>query len=145
MPIHRREFRFILSAAFAALFAFTGYLVLRPSPSMAEIGWFPGWLSNWADRYGDLRTAVPFFLLSLMWTMVSWARVKRLIAGYYGIGALLVLTELCQIFLPERHAGLPDILYGLIGLSAGGLVGLIILSKAQAAGHDGSISRDEGD
>ncbi|MGA1205632.1 MAG: hypothetical protein ACO3ZW_07480 [Opitutales bacterium] len=64
--------------------------------------------------------------------MVSWVRVKRLIAGYYGIGALLVLTELCQILLPERHAGLPDILYGLIGLSAGGLVGLIMLSKAKA-------------
>jgi VanZ family protein len=59
-----------------------------------------------------------------MWTFMSWARVKRLIAGYYGIGALLILTELGQIFLPERHAGLPDILYGLIGLSAGGLVGL---------------------
>ena len=131
MPFQHRPTRFLLHAAFAAFFVVTGYLVLRPSPSISELPFIPDWLAAWADRNWDLRTAVPFFFLSLLWTLLAGRRPGRLVAGHLALAALLILTELAQILLPERHAGLPDILWGLAGLSAGALLGLLI-SQSQS-------------
>jgi VanZ family protein len=84
---------------------------------------------------------VPFFFLALAWTLLSWRTGRRLVTGHAAIVALMVLTELGQILLPDRHAGLMDILWGLVGLSTGGLTGLLYLfQKSQAQAQSQSQS-----
>ena len=104
------------------------YLSLRPSPQLSEISWLPAWLSAWADIHGDLRTAVPFFMLSSYLALESWYgfRASRAlpnllwILGLYGLLGILGLTEFIQIWLPQRTASWADIAWGSAGALAGG-------------------------
>ena len=114
------------------LILLTAYLTLRPSPILNELPWLPDWLGHWADANGDLRTAVPFFLLSLLWAVGgrrlrgrSWAR--RWVSGFAGIWLLLLVTESLQLLIPSRNFSLLDIAWGTIGFAIGGLLGLSIL------------------
>lgn len=104
------------------------YLSLRPSPILSEIGWLPDWLTHWADRHGELRTGVPFFVLSSYWALEVWWRFHLSaslpallwLLGVYGLGALLGLTELIQIPMPNRHFSWGDISWGMVGSVLGG-------------------------
>jgi hypothetical protein len=114
---------------------------VRSSSHMMEIIWIPDWLGAWADRNPDSRTAVPFFLLSLICPVAikkgSKARQKaaegidtlRLMLGYVSIAVLLWATEGAQYFIQTRDLNIADILWGMIGLFAGGVVGISILSQ----------------
>ena len=62
----------LLSAAFTTLFICTGYLVLRPRPAMTDLSFILDWLSAWADRNWDLRTAASLFSILLVYYIVRY-------------------------------------------------------------------------
>lgn len=104
------------------------YLSLRPSPSLREVSWLPGWLGAWADQHGDLRTGVPFFVLSSYFALEAWWTFRSFkylpyvlwILGASGLLVLLGLAEVIQVWLPQRTASFGDIAWGSVGTIAGG-------------------------
>jgi hypothetical protein len=121
------KYRIILLLGTAA--GLIAYLSLRTSPVLAEIAWLPDWLTKWADTHGELRTAVPFFVLSFYIGLEAWLAFPKSrslpaliwLLGAYGLGALLLLVELLQIPMPDRHFTWGDIGFGLLGILSGGL------------------------
>lgn len=118
------------------------YLSLRPSPVLMEVAWLPNWLSEWADRHGDLRTGVPYlgasFLICLCVALydqicpsvmmpASARRITHLILSGGGLFFLLVLTEVIQLWLPQRWPRWQDVFWGGSGI----LVGAILLLFAE--------------
>lgn len=132
-------------ALFGLLAGATIYMSVRSSSHMMEIVWIPDWLGAWADRNPDSRTAVPFFLLSLICPVAIRKRSQRgskaeqrategidtlrLLLGYVSIAVLLWTTEGAQYFIQTRDLNIADILWGMIGLFAGGVIGISILSQ----------------
>ncbi len=122
------------------LAAATLYMTVRSSSHMSEIAWLPRWIGEWADRNPDARTAVPFFLLALIYpgtvtrlsagtskrAILDWlaANCEWLIAGYFGISLFMVGSEFCQFFIDTRDLRLADIWWGLGGLALGAVCGL---------------------
>jgi hypothetical protein len=114
---------------------------------MSEITWVPDWLGAWADKNPDLRTAVPFFLLSLMCPAATClpGRGNRdqkqarncpldyhfIAVGYTATLILLVTTECSQYFIPSRFPNIVDILYGIVGVSLGAVTGLPVWVQLQ--------------
>ncbi|MGB0744363.1 MAG: hypothetical protein ACPGSB_07535, partial [Opitutales bacterium] len=104
---------FILTLAVGLIF----WLSLRSSPVLSEIAWFPDWLTLWADRNGNLRTALPFFILSFyigLESCISFSLSRSLPAlmwllGFYGLFALLLLVEFAQLTMPNRYFSWSDI------------------------------------
>lgn len=93
-----------------------------------EISWLPRWLGHWADRNGELRTAVPFFMLSAYLAIEAWIGFSKScslanlawLLGAFCLIALLTLTEVLQLVLPLRHFDWADIGFGMIGTLLGG-------------------------
>lgn len=104
-----------------------GYCALRPSPHMREISWLPAWLSGWADRNEDLRTAVPFCALSfyialealLVYRNEYYAAWLSWGIAAYGWFLLLCALELLQFTLVQRTASLADLAWGTAGILLG--------------------------
>ncbi|MEX0326542.1 MAG: hypothetical protein AB3N33_10705 [Puniceicoccaceae bacterium] len=126
--------RLLPCAVLAALTAATIYMSIRSSSRMSEIIWIPGWLGQWADQNPDLRTSVPFFLLSLICPVAvgtgkqpstNGLNTRWLLAGYAAIAVLLVTSECSQYFIQTRFLSIGDILWGLFGIAAGICAGLV--------------------
>lgn len=117
------------------------YCSLRSSPTLAEISWLPEWLGAWADKHGELRTGVPFFIVSSYIALESWYgfRASRALPplmwalAVYGLLCVLGLTELIQIWLPQRTASWADIAWGSAGALAGGWPLLLRSASASAS------------
>ena len=97
----------ILRGTYLLLLIAILYLSLRSSPSLQELPWLPDWLGAWADRHGELRTAVAYFACGLLCPWVGCRRgeadgfVRWLLSkGVLGCGLLIVLllTEGVQFF-----------------------------------------------
>ena len=125
------------------------YLSLRGSPIMREVWWLPEWLSHWADRYGELRTAVPYCAAGLLcpWLLTrNQARPadRSLPIGHRHLSlsmwaaafllALLLLTEGAQLVLPNRVTSLADVGWGTLGIVVGVAASLCLRALAQRRG-----------
>jgi hypothetical protein len=136
-------------AAYLLLLLAILYLSLRGSPSLREVCWLPEWLSAWADRHGELRTAVPYCAAGLLcpWLLIrNQARPTgrsqlighgRLVPSLWAatsLFALLLLTEGAQLVLPNRLASLADIAWGTLGIVAGVAASLCLRAVAQRRG-----------
>jgi hypothetical protein len=94
---------------------------------MSELEWLPDWLAGWADRNGDLRTGVPFFVLSCylgLEACLAFPKSRTLatlmwLLGFYPLLGLLFLVELAQIPLANRHFSWGDISFGSLGILLG--------------------------
>lgn len=89
-----------------------------PHPSFRELSFFSNWLVEWTDKYGNLRTAVPFVPLSFF--------LKTTIRKSYCFCTCLCLAmivETGQLLLPLRNFDVEDVGYA----SLGSLIGLCIL------------------
>ena len=98
------------------------YFSWIPVPALNDVPWLPRWLAGWADRFGNLRTAVPFFLLGLLAgnRLRQTHRARRTWWGVWGaLLALVTLVEVGQYFLPRRHCDWRDIAWGAAGAAAG--------------------------
>jgi len=96
---------------------------------MSELSWLPDWLTHWADRYGNLRTGVPFFVLSFYIALECCGQFRLcralpnlvwLLAAYV-LFALVCGLEAIQFFLPQRSSTLADIAWGSAGILLGGI------------------------
>ncbi|WPJ97382.1 hypothetical protein SH580_06625 [Coraliomargarita algicola] len=111
-------------------FALIAYLSWRPSPDLTDITWLPNWLSTWSNLPGnwDRRTFVPHFLLSsyiaaeMTWSFRHSKSLPFLlwILGVYALGALLIMTECAQVWIPGRFASWSDMRWGGLGILLGG-------------------------
>jgi len=136
----RSTYMMTLLGLLATLLVLTVYLSLRSSSHMTELGWMPGWLAQWADRNGDARTAVPYFLLALLWARIpveiEGGRRTFLLSGIMLMWILLAATEGLQYFLPRRTPSWPDMGWGTAGILTGIVLGCVLLKwthRPQAA------------
>lgn len=99
------------------------YFSWIPDPAFSEINWMPGPLSAWADRHGVVRTGVgmiPLGLLIGIFTGLNRGRGRVLITRMLGMIGLVLISEVGQLFLPQRVFDWRDFLVG----SAGGMIGI---------------------
>ncbi|NBA85268.1 hypothetical protein GVN16_05820 [Emticicia sp. CRIBPO] len=96
-------------------------------PDLREAWFLPGWVMDWANesRNGDLRTAVPFFLLGIVFELLmkksnNW---MRRLGFWFLLFVLVVVVEVGQLRLPHRHFSYTDIFWGVAGTTAGMLIG----------------------
>ena len=136
-------------AAYLLLLLAILYLSLRGSPSLREVCWLPEWLSAWADRHGELRTAVPYCAAGLLcpWLLIrnqarptgrshpiGHGRLAPSLWAAASLFALLLLTEGAQLVLPNRLASLADIALGTLGIVVGVAGSLGLRAVAQRRG-----------
>jgi hypothetical protein len=136
-------------AAYLLLLLAILYLSLRGSPSLREVCWLPEWLSAWADRHGELRTAVPYCAAGLLcpWLLIrnqarptgrsqliGHGRLAPSLWAAASLFALLLLTEGAQLVLPNRVPSLADIAWGTLGIVVGVAGSLCLRAVAQRRG-----------
>jgi len=102
------------------------YFSWLPDPDIGNQSYFPAWLSQWTNKYGNLRTAVPFVFLGaasefgLVQYPNQWKKRSGILAFLFG---LVLVAEIGQLFLTHRHFDYQDILWGIAGSIAGMLAG----------------------
>jgi hypothetical protein len=125
------------------------YLSLRGSPSLREVWWLPEWLSAWADRHGELRTAVPYCAAGLLcpWLLtrnqaraagrshpIRDGRLALSLWAAVSLFALLLFTEGAQLVLPNRVTSLADVAWGALGIVVGVAASLCLRAVAARRG-----------
>ncbi|MCX6868824.1 MAG: VanZ family protein [Verrucomicrobia bacterium] len=114
-----RSFVFLVPAAVLMLLILAASWA--PDSRMTQLGWVPRWVAILADRFPNIRTAVPFIPLAFL--LVCGLRIrgsKRPLAWTLMLSlACLCLAEFGQIFLPGRTADGWDLLWGGGGVLLG--------------------------
>jgi hypothetical protein len=125
------------------------YFSLRSSPSLREVWWLPEWLSAWADRHGELRTAVPYCAAGLLcpWLLtrnqaraagcshpIRDGRLTLSLWAAVSLFALLLFTEGAQLVLPNRVTSLDDVAWGALGIVVGVAASLCLRAVAARRG-----------
>ncbi len=125
------------------------YLSLRSSSSLREVWWLPEWLSAWADRHGELRTAVPYCAAGLLcpWLLtrnqaraagcshpIRDGRLTLRLWAAVSLIALLLFTEGAQLVLPNRVTSLADVAWGALGIVVGVAASLCLRAVAARRG-----------
>jgi len=102
------------------------YFSWLADPDIGKQSYFPGWLGQWTNKNGNLRTAVPFLFLG---TLLEYEFVKHddprkmrriLLAS---LVVIVVIAELGQLFLAKRHFDPLDIMWGFLGSVTGMFAG----------------------
>lgn len=105
------------------------YFSWVPDPNIGDLAILHGWFSDWINSYGNLRTAVPFFVFALFFELVyHWSSLKSRIILIIGSLIIVSIAEVGQLLLPKRHFDLMDIIFGLSGTIMGLIIGIIIKS-----------------
>ena len=100
----------LLGALIAA--SAVAFLALRASPWVGEVPWIPRWISDWADRNGNLRNLPAFAALAFaLIPTLGW----RLGSGV--AAALAISLELAQHFIAGRTFDWADIGWSLAGVA----------------------------
>jgi len=94
------------------------YFSWLPEPSFRYLSFMPTWLIKWTDRYGRMRTAVPFIPLSFI-TYTIWGNKKNNKIIFLILFTLAFLAEFVQLFIPHRFFDLVDIFWAVMGIIIG--------------------------
>ena len=98
------------------------YFSWLPNPNIGSASYFPKWLGNWTNHFGNLRTAVPFFLLAAILesglTSINNFQKKRWLI-ILSLAVIVTVAEIGQLFLAHRHFDVMDIFWGITGSVAG--------------------------
>lgn len=133
-PILKKKYLFLFTLFFGAGLVF--YFSWLPDPDIGRQPYFPGWLGEWTNKYGNLRTAVPFVFLGalsefgLVKDPYQWKKRFSILALLF---VLVFVAEIGQLFLTDRHFDYQDILWGVAG-SLAGLVAGYTAKKLLAVG-----------
>jgi VanZ family protein len=96
------------------------YFSWKPTPDIETSWYMPGWLADWSNQYGQLRTGVPFVFIGTL--LAFFDKKGRFLMYTFAMLVLVIIAELGQTFLPHRHFDWMDIVYGV----SGGVVGLLM-------------------
>ncbi|REA64489.1 hypothetical protein DSL64_02780 [Dyadobacter luteus] len=96
-----------------------------PHPDIGSLPIFPHWLGKWINHYGNLRTAVPFFLATTFLGITIDKESKHWRRIFPGSLVLVTVAELGQLLLPKRHFDLWDIVWGMVGAISGMTIAII--------------------
>lgn len=94
------------------------YFSWLPNPDIGLKSYFPVWLGDWTNKNGNLRTAVPFIFLALLFEIgfvndhETW---KRRFIIMVILAVIVFVAELGQLFIPLRHFDPEDILWAIVG------------------------------
>jgi glycopeptide antibiotics resistance protein len=97
------------------------YFSWKPTPDIETSWYMPGWLADWSNEYGRLRTGVPFVFMGLMLSFSG----KNYNMYVLGMLVLVTVAELGQLWLSDRHFDWMDIVDGVLGGVLGLLVGKV--------------------
>ena len=135
MQIDHRNIQIICLTLITLIISLVFYFSWIPNPNIGLKPYFPHWLGAWTNKNGNLRTAVPFIFLGALLELgfvnieENWKkRINILIL----LTVIVFIAELGQLFLPQRHFDIADILWGIFGSMIGLYVGNIskrILSR----------------
>lgn len=98
------------------------YLSWLSNPDVGDVLPTPTWISQWVNANGNIRTAVPFiFLGGLAELGLCTEKNKSIGRGWVGLGLLAVVTmaEVGQLWIPQRHFDVWDIVCGGLGTILG--------------------------
>ena len=121
-----KSMRWLLWFIFLLLCFTIFYYSWLPQPSFKSESYMPNWLVKWTDEYGTLRTGVPFLFLGANAVLLKIKRLSNFII-FTGLFVLLFIAELGQLFLPNRHFDVWDIIVGSISIWIGIFVGRMLL------------------
>ena len=116
------QFLTIISILVVAFSIF--YFSWLPSGKFGDETHLPQWFLNWCNTYYNLRTAIPFVILSFLMTLKYKAMNVLIICL-----VLVTVAELGQYFIPKRYPDYRDTLYGLLGTLFGIAIALSFLKK----------------
>ena len=100
------------------------YFSWLPSGEFGDETHLPQWLLTWCNTYYNLRTAIPFVILSFLMTLKYKAMHVLIICL-----VLVTVAELGQYFIPKRFPDYRDILFGLLGTLFGVVIALFTFKK----------------
>ena len=107
------------------------YYSWLPNPDFSNEHYLPTWLITWSNKYGNLRTGVPFIFLgsslnalfgndNLNGKTLSKAIILRsYIKITFSCSLIVLIVEIGQFFLPNRNPDLEDIFCGILGSQIG--------------------------
>lgn len=102
------------------------YFSWLPEPSFRYLSFMPKWLIYWTDKYGRMRTAVPFIPISFI-AYAIWKDKKKKNLIFLALWLLAFCAEFVQLFIPHRYFDLIDILWAVMGIILGRF--LLLLAK----------------
>ncbi len=114
---------------FLILFCSVFYYSWLPNPSFNTENYMPDWLVAFTNEYINFRTAVPLIFLGIVGTFFFFNRplvYKHYIAFILLLSLSIMLAELGQLLIPDRHFDWMDIFWGNIGLLTGCFLGLFL-------------------
>jgi glycopeptide antibiotics resistance protein len=129
---HKKRFFSPLLKTFFLLFILLSILYFSwiPDTSLHSESYLPSWLVDWSNQHYNLRTAVPFIFLGFLLetklllpptpTSPFCSITIRIL--HLGIAFLVVVVAELGQFCCNRHPDILDVIYGLLGSIAGGLV-----------------------
>ncbi len=103
-----------------------------PESQMSLLPWIPSWAADWADQDPNIRTAIPFVPLAVLlgYAFVGHVfadiRIRWALTASAGVCVIcLALSELGQVFLPNRTADWKDLLWGAAGILIGTVIAAV--------------------
>ena len=108
----------------AAIICFLSWL---PNPRISTYGFFSQEIGHWvdADAHVNNRTAIPFLAMGLfsgVWLVFTKQPLQQWIGVCLGFMGIVLVAEMGQLHLPNRHFDWGDIAWG----TAGGLGGMVV-------------------
>jgi glycopeptide antibiotics resistance protein len=122
MPGNRIVLKYIVWVLILLVILSVLYFSWVPNPDIGSMSIFPEWLGSWTNTNGNLRTAVPFFVLGLILELCLISKKKIQQPRWFVIMSLSMLVtfaEVGQLFLPKRHFDIMDIFWGIAGSISG--------------------------
>lgn len=124
--------RILLSISIFIGISLVFWLSWLPYPNVGDVLPVPLWLRQWINVNYDIRTGIPFLFIGFFaecilhqqykdWKYRGWILLSLL-------GVVLV-AEVGQLWLPRRHFGWWDIVYGGLGAIGGVLMAKFTLGK----------------
>ena len=120
--------RYVASILVIALTLSIFYFSWIPNPNIGSASYFPEEIGTWINNYGNLRTAVPFFILGGVFELFFVKDIdknKKRILILFGLFLTVTFAEFGQLFLANRHFDLWDIFWGTVGSLAGMILAVI--------------------
>jgi glycopeptide antibiotics resistance protein len=121
----------VISIAATLLAVLTLLLSWLPNPNIGSLPIFPKGIGKWINHYGNLRTAVPFFLIAFLleFSLEENSNYRKWILP--GSLFLVTLAEAGQLVLPRRHFDVWDIFWGMAGAFVGMGAGIVAREVAR--------------